>query len=60
MLIRKNSYARSKGFSLIEAMIAMVIMATGLMAIAKFQSGLVGSSASSKARAEAIAGPAKN
>ena len=37
-----------------EALIALVILATGLLAIARFQSGLVSTSASNKARAEAI------
>lgn len=46
---------QSRGFTLIEALIAMVILASGLLAIARFQAGLVSTSGSNKARAEAIA-----
>lgn len=50
-----KSFSRSAGFSLLEALVALVILATGLLAVARFQSALVTSSASSKARAEALA-----
>jgi uncharacterized repeat protein (TIGR01451 family) len=48
-------HSRSRGFSILEALIALVVLATGLLAVARFQSGLVTNSGSSKARAEAIA-----
>jgi len=50
-----NTPSKSSGFSLFEALIAMAILATGLLAVAQFQSALVTTSASNKARAEAIA-----
>jgi len=49
-----NTPSKSSGFSLFEALIAMAILATGLLAVAQFQSALVTTSASNKARAEAI------
>ncbi|WP_185962647.1 prepilin-type N-terminal cleavage/methylation domain-containing protein [Thalassomonas sp. M1454] len=50
MNLRKNH-----GFGLIEVLVALAIMAVGLLAVASFQSGLIGESAESKARAEAVA-----
>lgn len=45
----------AKGFGLIEVLVALAIMAVGLLAVGAFQSSLVTESADSKARAEAIA-----
>ncbi|WNC67624.1 prepilin-type N-terminal cleavage/methylation domain-containing protein [Thalassotalea nanhaiensis] len=45
----------TKGFGLIEVLVALAIMAVGLLAVGAFQSGLVTESADSKTRAEAIA-----
>lgn len=42
------------GFSLIEVLIAMVVMALGLIAIATFQTDLLSSSGTNKARSEAL------
>lgn len=47
--------ANNSGFTLIEALIAMVVLSFGLLAIAQFQSKLVTGSAYNKARSEAIA-----
>ena len=44
-----------KGFSLIEAMIAFVVLSVGLLAIASFQSNLFSESGSNKAKSEALA-----
>ncbi len=55
MIYASSSRRQSHGFTLIEALIAVVIIAVGLLAVAKFQSSLVSSSGSSKARAEAVA-----
>lgn len=45
----------TKGFGLIEVLIALAIMAVGLLAVGTFQSSLITESADTKARAEAIA-----
>lgn len=45
---------RDRGISLIDAMLAMVILAGGLVAVAQFQGGLIASSGQTKARAEAV------
>ncbi|MCW8918654.1 MAG: prepilin-type N-terminal cleavage/methylation domain-containing protein [Gammaproteobacteria bacterium] len=52
----KGTYTVKKmsGFSLIEALIALVVLSFGLLAVAKFQSTLVAGSAYSKARSEAV------
>ncbi|MEW6999584.1 prepilin-type N-terminal cleavage/methylation domain-containing protein [Colwelliaceae bacterium BS250] len=47
-------HKKIQGFGLIEVLVALAIMAVGLLAIASFQSGLIGESSSNKARAEAI------
>jgi Tfp pilus assembly protein PilV len=46
---------KAKGFTLIEALIALTVMSFGLLAIATFQSKLVSQSGYNKARSEAIA-----
>jgi Tfp pilus assembly protein PilV len=43
-----------KGFTLIEALVAFAVVASGLLAIASFQAGLFGNSAYNKARTEAL------
>lgn len=48
----KNTH---KGFSLIEVLVAMAVMATGLLAVATFQSELISGSGINKARSEALA-----
>ncbi|MDG1733516.1 MAG: type II secretion system protein [Thalassotalea sp.] len=50
MNLRKNN-----GFGLIEVLVALAIMAVGLLAVASFQSGLIGESTENKARAVALA-----
>ncbi|WP_303907621.1 type IV pilus modification PilV family protein [Thiohalomonas denitrificans] len=45
---------RDGGFTLIEALIAAVIFAVGLIALARFQGGLVQSGGHNKARSEAV------
>lgn len=47
--------SRTKGFSLIEVMVAVVILATGLLALAALQGALARNAADSKARAAIIA-----
>jgi hypothetical protein len=49
-----NTRRKSLGVSLIEALIAAVVLSVGLIAIAKLQSDLVSSSGDTKARSEAI------
>ncbi len=48
------NYKRSGGFTLIEALIAMLVMALGIVALARFHGGLLQSSGGTKARSEAI------
>lgn len=55
MNMRNVNGAANSGFTLIEAMIALVVLSFGLLAIAQFQSKLVTGSAYNKARSEAIA-----
>lgn len=43
------------GFSLLEVLIAMVVLATGLLALAALQSGLLRQSIAAKTRAQAVA-----
>ena len=43
------------GFSLVEVLVAMAVMATGLLAVATFQSDLISGSGINKARSEALA-----
>ena len=47
---RYNGSRRSNGFSLIEVMIAVIVLATGLLALAALQINLTQSSADAKAR----------
>ena len=49
--VRSNQH----GFSLLETLVAVVVIAVGLLAVASLQSNLVGKSADNKARAEAMA-----
>lgn len=51
----KQSRAISKGFSMIEIMVSVLVVAVGLLAVANFQGGLIGQSSTNKARAEATA-----
>ncbi|MGL1834648.1 type IV pilus modification PilV family protein [Rhodocyclaceae bacterium SMB388] len=51
----RTTNSKSAGFALIEAMISLVILAIGLLAIGKFQAELMATSGHNKARAEAIA-----
>lgn len=50
--VRKSAH---QGFTLVESMVAFLVLAYGLLAIATFQSKLLTESGSSKARSEAIA-----
>lgn len=51
-----NRYqSTQKGFSLLETLVAVVVVAVGLLAVASLQSNLVGKSADNKAKAEAMA-----
>ncbi|OUR73994.1 hypothetical protein A9Q78_01890 [Methylophaga sp. 41_12_T18] len=51
-----KTYSRyAQGFSLIEVMVAVVILAIGLMGLAKFQAELTRNSAETKTRASALA-----
>ncbi len=53
-MTRYNNPHRSRGISLIEALIAILVLGAGLLAVAKFQGGLTASSGQTKARAEAV------
>jgi len=44
-----------KGISLVEVLVTMAVMGTGLLAVASFQSGLLTNSGTNKARTEALA-----
>jgi|GEM_PF-469250 len=46
---------RVHGFSLLEILIAVVVLSVGLLGVARFQSGLIATSSSNKARVEAMA-----
>lgn len=49
-----NRHHRNRGISLIEALIAIAVLAVGLLAIAKFQGGLTAGSGLTKTRACAV------
>jgi Tfp pilus assembly protein PilV len=49
-----NSKERARGIALIEALIAMVVLAVGILSIAKLNTVMMGVSGQAKARAEAI------
>jgi len=56
MITRNNgSIRRRRGFSLIEVMVAVVVLSTGLLALAALQANLVRSAADSKARSRVAA-----
>ncbi|WP_455219321.1 type IV pilus modification PilV family protein, partial [Kaarinaea lacus] len=44
-----------RGISLVEVLVALAVMGTGLIAVAAFQTDLISGSGSNKARAEALA-----
>jgi len=46
---------RMRGISLVEVLVTMAVMGTGLLAVASFQSGLLTNSGTNKARTEALA-----
>ena len=46
---------RSNGFSLIEVLIAVVVLATGLLAVGALQASLTRNAADSRIRSEAVA-----
>jgi len=51
----KRMQSISEGFSMIEVMVSVLVVAVGLLAVANFQGGLMGQSSTNKARAEATA-----
>lgn len=56
MNLNKNRHhrARTAGLTLIEALVALVIISVGVLAIARLQGDLVANTSTSKARAEAV------
>ena len=50
----KTSISRARGFSLIEVLIAVVIMSVGLLALAALQIGIVRASSEAKTQTMAI------
>jgi prepilin-type N-terminal cleavage/methylation domain-containing protein len=55
MTIYNSRLARDRGFSLIEVMIAVVVLSTGLLALAALQANLTRSAADSKVRSRVAA-----
>ncbi|MDN3651698.1 prepilin-type N-terminal cleavage/methylation domain-containing protein [Thalassotalea ponticola] len=49
-----NTFNKKKGFGLIEVLVALAIMAIGFMAVATFHTSLIGESANTRNRAEAM------
>ncbi|MBK8285702.1 MAG: prepilin-type N-terminal cleavage/methylation domain-containing protein [Ahniella sp.] len=52
MIIQRG---RHKGFSLIETLIAILVLSTGMLALAALQSGITRNSVSAKVRSQAVA-----
>ena len=51
----KRNTMKARGFSMIEVLVSVLVVAVGLLAVANFQGGLIGQSSTNKARAEATA-----
>lgn len=54
MQMRRRA-TQQRGFTLIEAMIALLVLAVGLLGLARYQSAVLKSSGDTKARTEALA-----
>jgi type IV pilus modification protein PilV len=54
-ILKTSPVRRIRGFSLIDVMIAVLVLATGMLALAALQGGLVRSSAETRSRSQAAA-----